>query len=811
MKKNLTKVIFLILVLALTIVPVLVVSSFAEGETVTLDVPLGVDTPSMNADGTLPEADAPSDDYTFVGWTESPMNVEKNTAPADLIEAGVAYSGTATKLYALYSRTEEGTAGESITTYTLVKDASELEVGDVIVIAASGYDYALSTTQNNNNRGQADITKSDETVTFEDDAGVQLITLEAGTTDDTLAFNVGSGYLYAASSSSNHLKTETTLSANSSWKIEIATDGVATIKAQGTNTRNWLRYNNTNNLFAAYASGQKDIVIYKKTTGTSTGESTAYYSTMTAYNATFYVNGVVDESISGKGLTNFPKGPEPTGEYAQNYVFAGWATEAAENSTSKPEMFTAGAELSLTGDTNFYAVYTYIATSDTPNYVSVDLTSVTDEDIVIITIVKDNIMYALPNTTSTSSGPAPVEMTGNIVNESTATENVLWKVTKSGDGYVFTSCADDTSNLYNTNANNGVRVGTSTSNNVYKVQNGYLYNVGTSRYLGVYNTQDWRSYTSYTTANIANQTLGIYSKVAEVSYYTSTLLKEDVTKFDSASVTLGDSLAMNYYVVAKSGTTLDGYYVNVTFNGETTTVDSSVLINGKYIFTFSGITPDQMGMAIDAVLYDADDNEVDSEIGYSVKQNLEDVKALYPDDEKLVDLIDATLVYGATAQKYRDNDVAAEDLVTAIPEDLTAVSTPTSKRDVINGDSAAENFRFTSVGVNFDYCNRVYAKFVTPDGLDNISVKLTISSTPYDDVEVQSISGGYIVYTPALKATEFNNQVKFDLYSGDTLVQTVTYSVNSYVFAKMNDSDANLKNLVIALYNYGVAAKAYNN
>ena len=148
--------------------------------------------------------------------------------------------------------------------WTLVTDASSLAVGDQIIIAASDYDYALSTTQNNNNRGAVAITKSETTVTFGDD--VQILTLEAGTIAGTFAFYTGSGYLYAASSSNNYLRTQTDLSANSSWNITIAATGVATIIAQGTNTRNCMQYNSSSSLFACYSSAsQKAIAIYKLT------------------------------------------------------------------------------------------------------------------------------------------------------------------------------------------------------------------------------------------------------------------------------------------------------------------------------------------------------------------------------------------------------------------------------------------------------------------------------------------------------------------------------------------------------------------
>ena len=69
--------------------------------------------------------------------------------------------------------------------------------------------------------------------------------------------------MYAASSTSNHLKTKTTLDNNGSWAITITPDGVATIKAQGTYTKNWIRKNSNSELFSCYGSGQEDVSIYR--------------------------------------------------------------------------------------------------------------------------------------------------------------------------------------------------------------------------------------------------------------------------------------------------------------------------------------------------------------------------------------------------------------------------------------------------------------------------------------------------------------------------------------------------------------------
>ncbi len=147
-------------------------------------------------------------------------------------------------------------------TATLVTDVSQLTAGTKIVIVAKDYDYALGTTQNTNNRSTGTITKAENQVSLADD--VEIITIGVGTTTNTFSLSVSGGYLYAASSSNNWLRTETALTANSSWTIEIASSGIATIIAAGSNTRNVLRYNTQSQLFSTYAAvnNQKDICIY---------------------------------------------------------------------------------------------------------------------------------------------------------------------------------------------------------------------------------------------------------------------------------------------------------------------------------------------------------------------------------------------------------------------------------------------------------------------------------------------------------------------------------------------------------------------
>lgn len=145
--------------------------------------------------------------------------------------------------------------------YELVTDASTLADGDIIVIAFVGditkdevtthYQMALSTTQNNNNRAANEV-EVNEDGTITPGSSIQQITLEGE--EGAWYFNVGNGYLYAASSSANHLKTEAEADNNAKAAISISENN-ATILFQGNNTRNNLRFNPNNGapLFSCYA------------------------------------------------------------------------------------------------------------------------------------------------------------------------------------------------------------------------------------------------------------------------------------------------------------------------------------------------------------------------------------------------------------------------------------------------------------------------------------------------------------------------------------------------------------------------------
>ena len=170
---------------------------------------------------------------------------------------------------ATYTITVTGTYKKANGYYALVTDASTLAVGDEIIFVNTDAQVAMSTEQKSNNRGETSIenatwNESGEVVKISQD-DVQALTL--GTKDGYWIFNTGNGYLYAASSSSNNLKTEDSADANAEATISISiSNGDATIKFQGSNTRNLLKYNTSSKLFSCYGSGQAPVQIYKKVT-----------------------------------------------------------------------------------------------------------------------------------------------------------------------------------------------------------------------------------------------------------------------------------------------------------------------------------------------------------------------------------------------------------------------------------------------------------------------------------------------------------------------------------------------------------------
>ena len=208
--------------------------------------------------GSVPE------DYQFVGWVDQEVTPSA-TGPQNIYAPGAAYTVKTgiNKIYALYTYVDMSVGGEQ---YSLVTNASQLSVGSkIVVVYAAGAKAMSAASSNGNNRTTTPVTiNDDDTITWVGDA-VQILTLEQGTLTGTYKLQAGTDqYLYAASSTANQLRTgrASTVGDNGSWKITVS-GGVATVKAQGSNSRNWIRYNSQSNIISCYGSGQSDICLYR--------------------------------------------------------------------------------------------------------------------------------------------------------------------------------------------------------------------------------------------------------------------------------------------------------------------------------------------------------------------------------------------------------------------------------------------------------------------------------------------------------------------------------------------------------------------
>ena len=209
----------------------------------------------------LNEITAPADlSFTYSSSDEDVALVANDGSVTGVVAgtAEITVSWEATALYKAGSATYTVEVVAELPTFELVTDASTLKAGDEILIAYVDNDtetyMALSTTQNPNNRKATANVSLTEDGMLEAGFDAQVITLEVDEESSTFLFNVGDGYLYAASSDKNWLRTEETADNNAKATIAIEND-TATIIFQGENTRNHLRYNDNSGspIFSCYA------------------------------------------------------------------------------------------------------------------------------------------------------------------------------------------------------------------------------------------------------------------------------------------------------------------------------------------------------------------------------------------------------------------------------------------------------------------------------------------------------------------------------------------------------------------------------
>ena len=197
-------------------------------------------------------------------------------------------------------------------------------------------------------------------------------------------------------------------------------------------------------------------------------------------------------------------------------------------------------------------------------YELTELANIKSTDEVLYVAKVGEKYYAMSSDGAGSKGqPTVVEVSVEDDKITTDATNVQWNVAKLNDNVetlTFYSVGQSKW-LYCTNDNNGLRIGTvaqASESNTFKVANGYLCNNKQTRYIGVYNQQDWRSYTG-TSTNINDQTFGFY-----VKHSTLPIITVAPATHDFGLVEVNQSASMTLTIMSENVTALNASITNTT-------------------------------------------------------------------------------------------------------------------------------------------------------------------------------------------------------------------------------------------------------
>ena len=298
-------------------------------------------------------------------------------------------------------------------------------------------------------------------------------------------------------------------------------------------------------------------------------------------------------------------------------------------------------------------------------------------------------------------------------------------------------------------------------------------------------------------------------------------------KITGASLSIGSDVSINYYVSVRDAKIIEGASLEMLFsmNGSSVSVTEYDSVDGEYVFTLSGISPEKIGDLIDAILIvnkAGAKTQVASKLGYSVRENC--LSLLKSDDEKLVSYINNLLNYANKAQVYTDystNRFAAGGVNLSVSDSLPLDS---DKRQITGNKNAA----YKIIGFAADYDGDVKVVFkLRIEELEKAEILL--NGEAYDESLLTSAENGdYNLTVSGIKPYALNDEIELRINLEGKTVAKIIYGVNSHVYTLESDRkqieedkenyrepsktlDAEEYELFLAIYRYGLSAKEYFN
>ena len=300
------------------------------------------------------------------------------------------------------------------------------------------------------------------------------------------------------------------------------------------------------------------------------------------YDVSWVVNGeeidVTKDISEGSKVPSLPAEPEID---CSGKVFVGWSDQEVLDGENPAVLFRDVANSpTITKQTTFYAVFAESGGSSVTTWSKTDISAINDGDEVVV-VMNNGKNYALYDANGTGSAPTAtlINVSNNLI--ASPSEDIVWVIGKSGNDLTFYKDDTEKTWLYCTATNNGVRVGTNINKTfTIDTSSGYLKHTATSRYVGIYNSQDWRCYDN-TTGNIKGQTLAFYKKTTTAGYQNYTTECSTPTEFTVSFNANGHGTAPTQQTVtsggyaqepnddpSETGYNFQGWYNNSSCTGE---------------------------------------------------------------------------------------------------------------------------------------------------------------------------------------------------------------------------------------------------
>ena len=277
-------------------------------------------------------------------------------------------------------------------------------------------------------------------------------------------------------------------------------------------------------------------------------------------------------------------------------------------------------------------------------------------------------------------------------------------------------------------------------------------------------------------------------------------------KVASASLSLGESIAINFKVNADVYTSYENVYGIAVCDGDVARIEGVLGADGKYAFSYSNLTPNMAKVPVTFTLYGTGNGqEYTKTVSYSIYKYCQSLYKISDDSVKtfIVDFLN----YAAALQEYTDYNV--DDLANVGFDQSYASATLTAPVNQFNGRVATidnPTVAWKGIGLTIEDVIKTRVKFQADD-ITGLSIRFTINGTDYNVTEFTPVEGTdnqYYAFFGEMLPNEMRTTFTFTAYrDGVAVSNTAQYSIQSYAAQVGVDTTTALGKVLDAMLKYG--------